>query len=336
MEGDPGVVGTIHRVPSPSPAWFVISIDVEMSWGAIHHGVPHDDRPYRHDRKVVDDLLTLFDDYGIAATWAVVGHLFLDECSRVDGRPHPEIVRPGYEWLPGDWYDLDPGTDVANDPTWYGPDLVDRIRSSKTPQEIGSHSFGHVIAGDPGCSAEAFRSDLEAAVSVAAGQGVEFRSFVYPRNAVGHLDVLEQAGFHAFRGPTPPRFADLPPTLRRLAAAADRLRPLASGSVAPISRDGLVDIPQTYLFDPASTRARRLGTGGWGRLVRRRLRHAVRSGSLFHLWFHSHNLAADRQRALGAMEIVLDEARRRIDAGDLLNLTMGEAADRWHAEEARR
>jgi hypothetical protein len=57
---------------------------------------------------------------------------------------------------------------------------------------------------------------------------------------------------------------------------------------------------------------------------------------LFHLWFHSHNLAADPPRALGAMEIVLDEARRRIDAGDLLNLTMGEAADRWRTEEASR
>jgi len=336
VEAGAGIAGTICAVPDLLPAWFVMSIDVEMSWGAVHHGAPHDDRPYRHDREVVDDLLSLLDRYGIAATWAVVGHLFLDRCSKLDGRLHPEIIRPGYEWLPGDWYDLDPGSDVDTDPTWYGPELVDRIRSSATPQEIGSHSFGHIIVGDGGCSADAFRSDLEAARTVAAAVGVESRSFVYPRNSVGHLDVLEEAGFHAFRGPTPPRFAALPSVLRRLAAGADRVRPLASGSVSPIRRGGLVDIPQTYLFDPASTRARRLGTGAWGRLVRRRLRHAVRIGSLFHLWFHSHNLAADPERALGAMEIVLDEARRLVDAGDLVNLTMGEAADRWRAEEARR
>jgi peptidoglycan/xylan/chitin deacetylase (PgdA/CDA1 family) len=316
------------------PATFVISIDVEMSWGAVHHGAPHDPRPYEQEREVVARTLDLMRRHGISATWAIVGHLFLSECTATGGRPHPEIVRPDYPWLGGDWYDLDPVSDLAAAPTWYGPDLVARIRACDVPQEIGSHSFGHVIAGDPGCSADAFRSDLDAARSLAETEGVELRSFVYPRNSVGHLDLLAAAGFTAFRSPTPDRFAGMPPWRRRLASLADSVRPLPTATFSPVVRGPLVDIPQTYLFDPCSKRARRLGTTGWTMAVRRRLRHAVRTSSLFHLWFHSHNLAGDPERAWRAMDALLAEARRHIDAGRLENLTMGAVAERWRGSDA--
>lgn len=321
-------------VPMTPPAVFVISIDLEMSWGAVHHGRPHDPTPYRRERQVVGDLLGQFDAHATSATWAVVGHLFLDRCGREGGRAHPDIVRPAYDWLDGDWYDLDPGTDVATDPTWYGPDLVAAIRGCPTPQEVASHSFGHLIVGDPGCGAEAFRSDLRAAKAVAATDGLDLRSFVYPRNSIGHLDVLAAEGFRAFRGPRPPRFGHLPPRRRRIADMVDRIRPLRGAAITPEVRGGIVDVPQTYLFDPDSTTANRLGTRAWSAAVRHRLRHAVRTGSLFHLWFHSHNLAARPDRAQTAMEALLVEARRHVDAGDLENLTMGAVADRWLAQPA--
>lgn len=317
-------------------ATFVISIDVEMSWGAVHHGRPHDDAPYRAEREVVAQTLSLMETYGISATWAVVGHLFLAECAASDGRPHPEIVRPEYPWLPGDWYDLDPVSSVAEAPTWYGPDLVEAIRSCPVPQEIGSHSFGHVIVGDPGCGPEAFRSDLAAAKALAEAEGLVLRSFVYPRNTIGHLDVLADAGFTAYRSPTPDRFSGMSGWRRRVAAAVDTVRPLATATFEPVVRGSLVDIPQTYLFDPDSRRARRLGATGWSLAVRRRLRHAVRTSSLFHLWFHSHNLAAAPDRAFRAMEAVFVDARRQMDAGTLENLTMGTVAERWQEFHASR
>lgn len=304
-------------------ARFVVSIDLEMSWGAVHHGAPHDDAPYREEREIVADVLDAMARHGISATWAVVGHLFLDECEPVDGRPHPEIVRPEYPWLPGDWYGLDPAASTATDPTWYGPDLVQAIRDCPVPQEIGSHSFGHLIAGERGCSADAFRSDVEAAKRV----GGELRSFVYPRNSIGHLDVLAEQGFTAFRGPMPDRFPHLSGWRRSLVSQIDRVVPLPSASVQPRVQGTLVDVPQTYLLDPGSTTARRLGTAAWARLARRRLRHAIRTTSLCHLWFHTHNFSGHRERARRAMELVFAEARRHIDAGRLTNPTMGEVAE---------
>ncbi len=348
MGGEPGKMPPEHSaglaakqhpsVPSLSmtagPGTFVISIDVEMSWGAVHHGLPHDEAPYVREREVVDRTLALMERYEIAATWAVVGHLFLRECAPEGDRKHPDIVRPDYPWLSGDWYDLDPASSLAASPTWYGPDLVDAIRSCGVPQEIGSHSFGHVIAGDPGCGPDAFRTDLAAARTLADAEGIELRSFVYPRNSVGHLDLLAAAGFTAYRSPTPQRFAAMPPWRRRVNALVDAVWPLPSAAFSPVVRDRLVDIPQTYLFDPGSKRARRFGTAVWTLAVRRRLRHAVRTSSLFHLWFHSHNLATHPERAWTAMEALFADARRHIDAGRLENLTMGAVAERWQGSDA--
>ena len=316
----------------PGPALFVISIDLEMSWGAMHHGGPHDASPYGREREAVADALAAMERHGISATWAVVGHLFLEECAVVHGRKHPGVVRPHYSWFEGDWYDLDPCGSYREHPTWYGPDLITAIRSSSTPQEIGSHSFGHIIVGDPGCSREAFATDLEACHQVARTDGLELRSFVYPRNSIGHVDVLAQSGFSVFRGPTPERFVGMPDWRRRVLAIADQIRPLRSTAVFPAHRGGLIDVPQTYLFDPGSRAARILGTKAWSMLVRRRLRHAVRTSSLFHMWFHTHNLATARERARVAMDAVFAEARTHIDAGRLNNVTMGQLAERTGGE----
>lgn len=315
-------------VPRRPIAQFVISIDLEMSWGAIHHGHPHDDSPYRQERQVVADVLQAFDTHGIAATWAVVGHLFLASCSAESGTKHPELARPDYPWLAGDWYDLDPCQTVEESPTWYGPDLVDAIRSSATAQEIGSHTFGHLIVGEPGVTKEAFRTDLAACRKAASESGVDLRSFVYPRNSIGHLDLLETSGFTAYRSNAPERFGGLSPWRRRVNTVVDRIWPLRSAIASPSRTGTLTDIPQTYLFDPGSDSARRFGTGIWSRQIRRRLRHAVRTQSLFHMWFHTHNLSEHRRRAVTALDVVLSDARRHIDAGRLENLTMGQVADR--------
>ncbi len=316
-------------VGGPAGGQFVISIDLEMSWGAVHHGSPHDASPYELEREVVADVLDLMQRYDIAATWATVGHLFLSSCSPEDPA-HPEIIRPMYPWLEGDWYGLDPGTDLHQAPTWYGSDLVEAIRNCSTEQEIGSHSFAHIIAGDPACSREAFESDIRAAVGVADEAGIELRSFVYPRNSFGHVDVLAEAGFTAYRGATPQMGVAGPAWLRRVAGISETVWPRTT--YRAVREGSMINIPHTYLFDPGSKTAQRYGTALWSRLVQRRLRHAVRTGSLFHLWFHSHNLAVDLDRSHTAMEGLFALARREIDAGRLTNPTMGQLAERLLAE----
>ena len=130
----------------------VLSLDKELIWGSFDHTT--DDaflRRYPDPRAVVDRLLAVLDEHEVPATWAVVGHLFLDSCVRgLDGRAHPELPRPSYRWYPRDWFERDPCTDARRSPLWYGPDIVDAVLGRKTLHEVACHSFSHIPYGDPG------------------------------------------------------------------------------------------------------------------------------------------------------------------------------------------
>jgi peptidoglycan/xylan/chitin deacetylase (PgdA/CDA1 family) len=296
----------------------VVSIDTELAWGEAHRRRPaggptpaaHD---YDAERPAIDGLLAILERHEIPATWAVVGHLLLSGCSAENGPPHPEVVRPDFDWLDGDWFDIDPCGEAAAAPWYYGPDIVERIRASAVAHEIGCHSFAHVMAGEPGCSVEAFRSDLAACVAVARERGLSLRSFVFPRNSVGHVDELAGAEFTSYRG--------RPPPARRARHAVHPLR--AAG--------GVWNIPQTFLFAPA-THLHRLPTALWARVPIRRMRQAARRGSLFHLWLHPYNITADPPRALDAFDRVCAEAARLRSRGRLDVLTMGDLAERLGAQ----
>jgi glycosyltransferase involved in cell wall biosynthesis/peptidoglycan/xylan/chitin deacetylase (PgdA/CDA1 family) len=320
-------LGRPGRSSRPGPlrtGTLVVSIDTELQWGAVHHGEFGGRSDGPAERQAVERTLALLDRHGISATWALVGHLFLRSCRPhpTTGVKHPQVCRPSYGWFEGDWFDGDPCTDQDTDPGWYGADLVEAIRGCATHQELASHSFAHMLAGDPGRSAESFRSDLAECQRVARESGVTLRSLVYPRNSIGHVEELAAAGFTTYRG-LPPRPAPGPRWRREAARVADRVLLTRASTVQPRPDRGVWDIPGTFLFNPAD----RTRLGPWLWQARRRLRQAARHGTLVHLWFHPQNISQDHavgERALGS---VLGEARRLIDAGRLQNLTMGQLAD---------
>ncbi len=298
-------------------AAFIVSIDTEMAWGMVHRR----EVTYRYDEELehIQRLIDLFDEHEIPATWAIVGHLFLDRCQPVDGVKHPEIVRPDYDWFDGDWFDDDPCSDSTADPTWYAPGVIERIREGRSNHEIASHGFSHLMAGDPGCSRETFASEMRAARSAADAAGVDLRSLVYPRNSLGHVDVLREQGFSAYRG-SRPRTA--PPS------AGQRMLDKLVGSertvVRPIDEDGIWNLPATIMFDvderPRSWRV-------WTRQVERRLEQAVAHRGLFHLWFHPHNFRANPERSFEALDRILVAASVHRETGKLEATTMGSLAE---------
>jgi len=311
----------------------VLSIDTELAWGEMHR---RDGTEGRHrfaaEREVIDRLLDLLAGYDIAATWAVVGHLFLDAC-RDDGRGlHPELVTPDYAWLDDDWLAVDPATSLADDPYWYGRDIVDAILACPMPQEVASHSFSHVIVDDAACTPEVFHSELSAATAVAAERQVSLRSFVYPRNKIAQVARLGEHGFRCYRGGRPaPPFAGRPGWQRRALGLADKVRPLAGSAVHPAPGDGGVwNVPQTYLFAPSA--ASRVPVALWARRPVARLRQAARHRSLFHLWFHPYNVTAAPDRAFAALDRICVAAARLRDADELDILTMGDLASRLDAD----
>jgi peptidoglycan/xylan/chitin deacetylase (PgdA/CDA1 family) len=78
-----------------SPGHFILSLDVELAWGTFDHG---GDRRIRDqllgEREAIRRLLDLLARHELPATFALVGHLFLDSCRRENGTTHPEGPAP--------------------------------------------------------------------------------------------------------------------------------------------------------------------------------------------------------------------------------------------------
>lgn len=308
---------------------FVLTFDTELMWGSFDH-TPESRFARTHPdmRGIVSDLLTILEEQEVSATWALVGHLFLSACAKgSDGRAHSEIQRPTYSWYPKDWLAEDPCGNRVRYPLWYGDDIVDLILAARVPQEVGSHSFSHLILGDPGCSEAAAAADIAECVKLANGRGLTLRSFVFPRNLEGHHRVLARQGFTAYRGEDPTWFRPLHGRLKRAAHLLDQ----AAGLPPPVSTPreilpGLWNIPGSMLLLHRSGVRRMIPFRTRVYKARAGLRRAVREGKVFHLWTHPENMAWDRAGMLDALSAIIHEAVRLRGRGVLDIRTMGQVA----------
>lgn len=189
---------------------FVLDVEVELAWGAIDKKINKKSlrRASKKLREHFNAILNLLGRYAIPVTWGIVGHLILTQCESVSGVPHPEMPRPSYKWMRSDWYENDPCRTLDEEPAFYGKDIIDKIVNhrlkSRALHEIACHSFSHQLFGDSGCSEAVAQAEVRHCVSLMKqNYGIRPRVFIFPRDAIGHLDILRKEGFFAFRGPIP-------------------------------------------------------------------------------------------------------------------------------------
>jgi len=243
------------------------------------------------------------------ATWCIVGHLMLDHCSCNNGIKHPEITPPQHSWCK-DWFALDPCSNESSAPLFYARSIVEKIQKCKIPQEIGSHTFSHVIFGDPGCTAETARTELEACVEAAQRIGIEMQSFVFARNSIGHLDALRDYGFRAYRGVEPQWYSGMPSAaLKRLL----RLATIFSVSTPPVALPepvdyGLWNVPASMLFFPMHGIRRFVPMSLRVNRAKKGLDAAAEQKKIFHLWFHPTNMADHPEKMFSGLRKILEYA----------------------------
>jgi len=309
---------------------FTISLDFELIWGTLDlFGPERFRRACEVERSVLVRLLDLFAEYEVPATWCVLGHLFLDSCTNTNGSKHPEIVRPTHLWCRHDWFHFDPCTTEETATIFYGRSLLERIRTCRVPQEIGCHSFSHVIFGDPGCSAATAESEVRACVRLASEMGIELRSFAFPRNSVGHLDVLRRHGFSCYRGPDPTWYEKRrwPGLVKRLLNLWEVLRAAEPPVVLPTwAPAGLWNIPGSMIYFPMHGLRRYIPLELRVRRAVKGLDAAVRRKRVFHLWFHPTNLADEPEAMFDGLRRILEHACLLCERGELVVRTMAALA----------
>lgn len=328
-------LGLVTRKLKLDRAVFIVSIDTELAWGSFDRdGLKKYGHQYAQEREIVRNLLNLFERYGISATWAVVGHLFLSRCSPKGPDSHDHVLQPEYHWYPQGWLSHDPFSDADSAPFFYAPDIVDAILASPQPHEIASHTFTHAILGDQECTREVAYSQLAECRRLAHQKGAVLRSIVFPRNSIGHLDVLCEQDFVCFRGPERNWYSGLALSgkLKKLFHFADRFLAVSPPVYHELDCYGcesdarwLVDLPASMFYVPCggawsliriSTRVRQAMKG---------IAEAVRKKALFHLWFHPVNLTTS-PFLMEALESILFEVSHQVQQGNMASLTMGETA----------
>lgn len=302
---------------------FTISLDFELAWGSFDSG--HDrvwldysrrrgESPYAHSRMLVERLLELFERYGIPVTWAVVGHLYLEKCE-------------GHEDMPNTArYAADPKSDARRDPLWYARDLVEKVVAARPRHDVGSHSFSHQMFSS--CTRDMAEAELARCVELAGAMGLQLRSFVFPRNQPGHLDLLPRYGFTAVRAGTPLWFQRLPGGVARKAAhVLDAVLALPPGVGLPRRvLPGLWEIPASMFLNSMEGPRRWLVPAARVLKARRGLERAAGTRSIFHLMSHPVNFYVRSDVMFRTLDGILAEAARLRDAGRLCVMTMADVA----------
>jgi len=264
----------------------VLSLDAELAWGFHDHETMPEDR-VTAARESWLRLLDTFDDHDIPATWAVVGHLLLDSCDG-EHESHP---------TPDGWFDRDPGTWEGRDEEWYGQKLVDAIEEADADHEVASHTYSHVEMGHT--DREVASAEMRECVELAEERGLAVDSVVFPRNYVGHRDVLAAYGVKAYRGTQPRRWYDRGPL-----GSMAKLLGWPTGAISPTlvtpeeDEYGLVNIPASlYLFcfeGRGRSAVERVTDDPIVSMAKRGIDRASAENGVFHMWLHPNNLTEER------------------------------------------
>jgi len=291
---------------------FVISLDMELAFGAILNPKSEWLTLLRNDpqegRGTVSLLLELLERYNIPATWAVVGHLFLDSDTAKES-VHQEMPQFKEGWIGWEYY-----SDVRRNHLYYGKDIVGKILVSSVKHEIGLHGFFHIPFSQ--CSREVARAEVEQGIRAANKFGVTPKSFVFPQNKIGHADVLKENGIEIYRGKSAHQRENQKFLFRKFNGAIHKI---IASPASVLYKDGIWELPSSTGFCnpqvlfPLQWRAQ-LG-----------LYRAIRAKKVFHIWLHPRNLLMYR-RLREDLEKFLALVAQKRDQGKIDVMTMGEIA----------
>lgn len=286
----------------------IISIDAELAWGFVDFPKLPMHR-LRRAREMWMQLSDLLEKHEIPATWAIVGHLFLEQCN---GR-HPDHPAGA------EWFRQDPGGTVDTDEIWYAPDLIEYVIDADVGHDVGSHSFSHVNFENDDTSRQTALTELRMCQDIADEWSLEMSSFVFPRNRVGHPDVLCEQGFTSYRVTKPETWYQetvIEPIVKLVNGSPAGATP---PTVTPTLDDqGLVRIPASLFLFGFEGRPRDLMSMVWTdpvlRMAKRGIDRAAATDELFHIWLHPNNIIDQHGlKRMAAIFSYIDTVRQEAD-----------------------
>lgn len=292
---------------------FIISLDFELHWGSVEKW----DLDIKEDyfdttRQSIPLVLSLFEDFGIHATWATVGFLFAkDKEQLLELLPKK---KPTYQNESLNYFNLietnQIGNDETVDPYHYGYSLIKNILNTPN-QELGTHTFCHYYCNEPGQNLQQFEADLKAAQRISiANFGIELESLVFPRNQFNesYLDVARQNGIKVVRSNPDVWFWKNKSKFSPIVRAFDTLIPISSSLTFDeknlITKKGVLLLPASRFLRPYSSREKNIQSIKLKRVLNE-MTFAAKNNMLYHLWWHPHNFGYNMIENISNLEVIL-------------------------------
>ncbi len=277
-------------------ARFILSLDCEGKWGAADHLTPADHAGLSDERlhQAYGDIIALLDEFDLPATFAFVGCFSLSAQALADLRPDLKgaYVAPALT-------DAFEGSRQG----WTGDWALEAVRSAKAVHEIGLHGVTHTPWDQ--LDEDGARAELALLFRTRAPMLRNLTTWIYPRNAQAHEEVLDEFGIAGLREERP--------------SGSRALRLLSEFNLWSLPDSDLeagrpLRIPPGYFVNWRSGARRAVPISISVERARQMLATAARTDGVVHYWTHPENIATAPE-TLTVLRGVVEAAARARDAG---------------------
>lgn len=312
---------------------FTVSLDFELYWGVRDkRSIEQYADNLRGVRKAVPEMLRVFSDNHVHATWATVGFLFFKDADDLNRNIPPLLPTYNREELsPYKYIEDTPGLAAA---CHFAPELIDLILEHDG-QEIGTHTFSHYYCLEAGQSLAQFEKDISSAIVIAKRRGVSIRSLVFPRNQwnPGYLPTLVKLGVQCYRGNESSwmyRASDDVGQHRflracRLIDAYINLSGHNTYDLRDCIQERPFNFPASRFLRPYSKKMAVLD-GLRLRRIKRAMESAAINKRIFHLWWHPHNFGVNTDENIEFLAGIVEHHKHLERKHGMVSLNMGELA----------
>lgn len=313
---------------------FVISLDFELMWGVRDkRTIDNYGASILGVRPAMDQMLEVFEQYKIRATFAVVGFLF--HKNRRNLYENIPALKPSYiDTNLSPYTDLKSflGKDETDDPYYFGYSLVQKIKNKKV-HEIATHTYCHYYCLEKGQTITQFEEDLKYAIAIAYLNEVEIKSIVFPRNQFNdeYLSVCKKLGITSFRGNEKSsiyvsRNGEGQTLLRRVLRFIDSYINITGHHCyddEQMKEWTLINIPSSRFLRPYSAK---LAFIDFLKLLRIKnaMTYAAKNNLMYHLWWHPHNFGSNCVDNINFLEKILKHYEFLYEKYNFKSMTMDE------------
>jgi len=310
---------------------FTVSLDFELYWG-LRDKQSIEECKYRLQgaRKAVPEMLRMFSNSDIHATWATVGFLFFNDADDLNNNI-PKLL-PKYKREELSPYKYIKEASELHPAYHFAPGLIDLILEHDG-QEIGTHTFSHYYCLEEGQSLAQFEADIFSAINIAKAKGVTIESLVFPRNQwnTEYLSSLIKLGVQCYRGNESSWIYKASDDVGqnkfqrafRLMDAYFNLTGHNTYALKDCIQEKPFNFPASRFLRPYSAKLAFLD-----RLRLRRIKNAMSDAAInnriFHLWWHPHNFGTNANENIAFFGKIVEHFNFLKKNHGMVSLNMGE------------